>query len=144
MLGTDYRFDQKAGRVLSAKHQRIAEIIHDYNPELELAWIPPENRSASDTKPFAVIHNQSDGQRYLVMTLREDEVDHRLLARIFSADMRRHNPKNVISEIEFNERAKRLYEAKKIEDEKQEKLDLAFHILKSKKHSYKHGGRVYR
>lgn len=143
LLGTEYRFDKESGYILHAQHQRIAEIIHDYNPELELVWIPPDRRDAEDTKPFAVIHRQRDGQQYPVFFIAEDEMDHRVLGRIFAADMRKHNPNNVIREIEAYENAQRILEAKAYEEKKAEALDLAKHVLKSKLHKYRHDGKVF-
>lgn len=144
ILGNNYRYDPNSGSFVHAKHQRIAEIIHDYNPELELAWIPPANRTAEDTKPFMVIHNQSDGQRYPVFSLSEDELDERVLARLFYADMKKHKADTVMTAIEAAEAAEAIYKAKEHEDEMAEARDLATHILKSPLHTYRHGGKVYR
>lgn len=144
LLGSSYRFDAQSGRIVNANHQRIAEIIHDYNPDLELAWIPPENRTAEDSLPFAVIHNQMDGQRYVVFYLSEADLDHRVLARIFSSDMRKNDPKAVINEIEMNEAAERILDSKKSEEAHQERLEFGKALLTSPKHTYRHKGKVYR
>ena len=41
---TTINWNEESGALLSAEHQRIARVIHDYDPTLELAWIPPEAR----------------------------------------------------------------------------------------------------
>src|SRR5690606_41549331 len=101
----------------------IAEIIQDYNPELSLMWIPPANRTDEDTKPYVVVHTQADGQQYPIFYLTEDELDHRVLGRIFAADMKKHNPNNVMAEIEAYENAQKILEAKEYEDKMAEKAD---------------------
>lgn len=143
ILGSNYRYDPGSGSFVHAKHQRIAEIIHDYNPDLELAWIPPAQRTVEDTKPFMVIHNQADGKRYPVFSLSEDELDERVLARLFFSDMRKHRPNDVMTAIEAAEAAEAIYRAKEHEDEMAEARDLAIHVLKSPLHKYKHGGKVF-
>lgn len=142
-LKTDYHFDPDAGMVLSVKHQRIAQVIHDYNPELRLVWIPPSERSVEDVNPFAVVHDRPNGYSYPIMFLSEDEMDHRVLARIFEADMARQG-NNPLAKIEANNAAKTILEAKEREDRQAEKKDIAVHILKSKLHKYRHGGKTYR
>ena len=144
LLGSEYRFDKESGYILHAQHQRIAEIIKDYNPELELVWIPPDRRDPEDVKPFAVVHNQKDGSQYPVMFLSEDEMDHRVLKRIFLSDMTKARPQDVMNEIEAEEAAKRIMAAKEQEDIAAEKRDFAMSLLRSNKNWYHHNGKVYR
>ena len=143
LLGSEYHYDTESGTFVSSRHMRIAEIIQDYNPELSLMWIPPANRTDEDTKPYVVVHTQSDGQQYPVFYLTEDELDHRVLGRIFAADMKKHNPNNVMAEIEAYENAQKILEAKEYEDKMAEKADFAKSLLKSNLHTYRHGGKVY-
>lgn len=142
LLGNRFQYDSGSGSFVSAQHQRIAEILKDYNPELSLMWIPPANRGAGDTKPYVVVHKQSDGNTYPVFYLDESELDHRVLARIFAADMKRNNA-NPLADLEAAEAAQKILEAKEYEDAKAEKFDFAEHVLKSKLHSYRHNGKVY-
>lgn len=144
LLGSNYRFDSDSGNIVSAQHQRIAEIIHDYNPELELMWIPPGKRDAQDTKPFVVVHRQKDGNVYPIFYVGEHEMDHRVLARIFAADMSRNDPNKILTEIEANEAAQEILKAKKYEDEMAEKRDFAKHLLQTNKNYYRHNGKVYK
>lgn len=71
---------------LPVKAQRITEILQDYDPTLELRWIPPKDRNSFDTEPFAVWHNPVGLPSYMIMTLKEDQLDHRVLAAIFNAN----------------------------------------------------------
>ena len=121
-------FDPESGRALSVEHQRIAEIIHDYEPTLSLAWVPPENRTLNEQYPFAVIHSPEDAPAYIVMRLRENEVDHRVLARLWGADSKNGN---VLTNIEAEEAARKAVELKAREDEIEEAKEMAAWMVKA-------------
>ena len=111
---------------LSAEHQRIAQVIHDYDPTLELAWIPPEARQqrkisfCSDSSP--------NNAPYIVMRLQETEVDHRVVARLWGAD---NNNGNVLSAIEADEAARRALEMLRREEETLEAKEKAAWAIKA-------------
>lgn len=134
-----YLLDPDSGMALSEKHIRIAEIIKDYNPELELAWIPPANRTAFDKNPFAIVHNSAKG-RYLVGTFSEEQMDHRIIQHLFSIDNKNHN---VLSELEREEAAKQALRMKEQMDAHEERMDFARSLITSKKNYYRHNGKVY-
>ena len=144
LLGNNYHYDTESGSFVSDKHMRVAEILHDYNPELSLMWIPPASRSAEDTKPYVVVHTQKDGSQYPVFYLSEDELDHRVLARIFAADMKNHRPDDVLVELDAMEAAKEMMQAKEHEDELAEQREFALSLLRTPLHTYRHKGKVYR
>ena len=121
-------FDPESGRALSVEHQRIAEIIHDYDPNLSLAWVPPENRQLNEQYPFAVVHSPEDAPAYIVMRLRENEVDHRVLARLWGADAKNGN---VLDNIEAEEAALKAIELKKRQEEEEEAKELAAWMVKA-------------
>lgn len=138
--------DPETGHFLSQDHLRIAEIIYDYNPNLELVWIPPENRKENDTElPFAVRFNPTGEPggpgSYIVFQLKEDEVDHRVLQRLFEAD---NSKTDVLGALESKEAALRLIEMKKAMDEAAERKEFTQAVLKSPKSVYRHGGVEYR
>jgi hypothetical protein len=124
---------------LSQKHEHVAEIIKDYDPDLELAYIPKQERSAFDAHPFAVVHVK-DGYRYVVMTCREDEVDERLLTKLFLANTDRHD---VLKRLEAEETAKRLMEMRQRMDELDAKKEFRDAVIQSRKNWYRHKGKVY-
>lgn len=112
-------FDPESGYALSAEHQRIAEIIQDYDSSLELAWVPPDKRQINEEFPFAVIHRPLGAEPYVVMRLRANEVDHRVLSRLWAHDSKFNS---VIDNIERDEAARRAVELKQqMEDEEQRK-----------------------
>ena len=42
-------YSQEYGEFLSSKAARLAEVLHDYNPYLELVFIPSSKRDDTDT-----------------------------------------------------------------------------------------------
>lgn len=128
------------GGGLSVKHERIAEIIRDLSPELELAYIPEAQRSVFDKHPFAVIHRPANAPAYVAMTMPEAEVDERLIAKLIKHDTHR-GP--ILDEMEAHDAAVRLVNAKSEMDEVEEASDFARTVLKSPLHTYKHNGVRY-
>lgn len=118
-----------AGHMLSQEHLRIAQIIHDYDERLELAWIPPESRELNDVFPFAVMYNNpQSGIKEIVMRLRETEVDHRVIARLWGSDSKNGN---VLDSIEKDEQARRALEMLRQEDEEAERREMAAWMIKA-------------
>lgn len=116
------------GHMLSQEHLRIAQIIHDYDENLSLVWIPPEDRTANDTHPFAVLHSPPDAPAYIAMRLRETEVDHRVIARLWGADSKNGN---VLDSIEKDEQARQALDMLRKEDEEAERKELATWMIKA-------------
>jgi hypothetical protein len=145
-LKTDYHFDVDSGTIVSEKHRRIAEIIHDYNRELSLLWIPPSQRGVEDTEPpFVIVHTRADGSQYPVMWIPEEQMDEPqvVLGRLFAGDMAKGDKDRVATAIEAAERADEIYRAK-IEQEKwEEKMDFMSFALNTPLHTFKHDGKVY-
>lgn len=137
-----YIFDKESGHMLSAEHLRIAEILHDYNPQLDLVWIPPEARLPEDKDLFyAVRCTPSDGRKpYIVFQLRESEIDHRVLERVFESDTSKND---VLSTLERREAALRLVEMKRQMDEAEERRAFVKSVFSSRKSTYKHNGVTY-
>lgn len=117
------------GQWVSAEFQRIAQVIHDYDENLELAWVPPNMREINEEYPYAVIHTNPDGgARYVVMRLRETEVDHRVIARLWGADSRNQNALEV---LEKEEAARQAVEMLAQEDAEEERRELAAWMVKA-------------
>lgn len=141
MFGNAYLLGQENGYALSVQHLRISEIIQDYDPTLELAWIPPDQRNFDDTEPFAVIHRPIGKPAYIAMTLREDQVNEGLLARLWM-----HDNKNgsVLNWVEARDAAYKAMKLKEEMDEAEMKKDVVKSIVKSPKSVYRHEGVDYR
>lgn len=142
MMETDIYVATPDGHFVSSAHTRIAEIIQDYEPTLSLVWIPIDQRSEEDRgREFAVVHSP-DGQRpYTVFHCSAEEVDHRLLARLFQGDTAK---KNVLGWLDSIEEAKAIIKAKQEADLAEERQEIVRSIIKSPKSVYKHNGVKYR
>lgn len=129
------------GRWVNEKFVQIAEIIHDWDPEFELAWIPPEHRPFIKDKPYAVVHKPANGRAYVAFKLEEDQLDERVLARLWAGDTHRHD---VLANIESMEAAKEAMRLKELMDREEERKELVAGIVGSKLHTVKHNGKVFR
>lgn len=145
-LKTDYVFDTEHGVIISEKHRRIAEIVHDYNPELSLMWIPPSTRDDTDEFPFLVVHTMSNGSQYPVMHLTLEDMDNPqlVIGRLFAGDMAKHGGDQVLVAIEAAEKADEVYRAKEDEERWAAKMDFVSTFLNSPLNTFKHDGKKYR
>lgn len=130
------------GNSLSVKHQRIAEIIHDYNPELELVMLPAERRYDEDSKkyPFAIIHNPPGLPPYVVHKYGESEIDERIIADLF---MRDNANGSVLDRIEAQDAAIQAVKMRERMDEHDAMQDFVSTVVKSPLHAFKHNGIRY-
>ena len=129
-----------AGAQLSAKAARLAEVIKDFDDTLELQWIPPVERNALgiDYEPYRIVQFHPNYEPYAVMWLREDQLDERVLARLFQA-----RSGNALSDLEAEEAARVAFQLKEKLEEQEEAREIAMWALKSPK-TVKHNGVVYR
>lgn len=132
MSGADYR----DGRLVSQKVAQVIDAIREYsNNELNVEWLPPEVRTAEQAA-FRVVHNPPFGASYTVMVVKtEEEFDTRVLMRLIAGDQR--NGTVTLSEIEAAEKAAEYVARRRAEDERAEEIDKMYHILKTKKNTYK-------
>jgi hypothetical protein len=144
LLGSAYRYNEEAERFVNAKHERIATIIHEYDPRLALAWIPPENRDPIDVYPYVVIYSHDDGTDQAVFYLTEAELDERVLARLFMNDFNKHDPDILWKEMQAKQMAEQLMHEKEIEDEAAEKWEFGEWALKTRLNKFTHNGKTYR
>lgn len=136
--GFDVAIPTDDGRWVSESHERIARIIQDYDPELHLAYIPPDKREPGDV-PFAVIHQPASRPGYIVFTAAE--CDERILERLWASD-NKHG--DVLSRLDAHNAALEAVKLKKQMDEAEERQDLVKHVVRSPKSVYKHNGIEFR
>lgn len=128
------------GHFVSEKHERIAAMIKDFSEDLSLVWIPPENRQVGDTTPpFAVCCTPRDREPYIVFTIKEDELDERVIARLINGDNAHTDP---LAWAQAQEDADEAYRLKKQMDKAEERQDFIRTVVGSGKHSFKHNGRI--
>lgn len=126
----------EGGYFVSQEHQRIAEIVNDYDPNLYLLFIPAGRRAEGD-KPYAIMDNGGDDKApYIVAYF--DHCDSRILEHLFMNDVRRHDQ---MARVEAAELAQQITEAKRRQDEEDAKADIARSMWKSPLHTYRHNGK---
>lgn len=134
--------DQDTGLFVSQEHQYIASIIQDYNPELHLVWIRPQDRTTDEdrTHPFAIMHIPQGREPYIVMKIRENELDQRILAKLFEADQAKGDP---LAKLNAANAAAQALQAYRHAAEMEEMADFHATLLKSPLHTFRHDGKVY-
>jgi hypothetical protein len=144
LFGSNYRYNEEAKRFVNAKHERIATIIHEYDPRLALAWIPPESRDPVDVFPYCVVYFHDDGSDQVVFYLTEAELDERVIARLIANDFDKRDPDIIWKEMQASQMAAQLMEEKRIEDEAAEKWEFGEWALKTRLNTFKHNGKTWR
>ena len=126
------------GSWINENTARIAELISEYDPRLELRWVRPDQRQPGEPE-FAIIEKSPDGLEFVAFLIQDESfVDHRLLARIYAADNKDKNV-NEIS-LSINE-AVRAVQRKREQDKIAEASDLAVSMMRSQLHTYRHNGK---
>lgn len=129
------------GSFISAKVSRMVELIRDYDHNVDVRWIRPNER-AHDDPAFALVGRQPDGREYVIFYVKdESEFDERVLSRLIQMDASKNG--NMLSEMDAHNAAVRAAQQKLYKEQLEDSKDLAYHILKSKKHKYKHNGVEY-
>jgi hypothetical protein len=128
------------GGDMSETQERVARMLKEYNAELELQYIPEQDRGAFDAKPFRVVHNSPRFGTYIVGHFAAKDVNETLIAHVFKHDRKN---RNVLTDLEDDERAREAILMRAALDKQEEREDLAHSILKSPKHTYRHNGKKY-
>ncbi len=118
----------ESGVFVSENMVRLNEILQDYDPYLELHWIPPKDRVAADnTPPYRIIHCPPGKQAYVVMHITEVEANNpqEILARLFAGD---NWGKNVLADLEYRDTAAKAFMLKQHAEQMEESHD-KFHFL---------------
>jgi len=141
LLGSNFHFNDKAGKFIPAKHERLAEVIHDYDETLDLvlvkSQVPPD-------PPFALIQ-WIDADNYLVLSWwQADQMDERILEHVWKNDFERRNPDEVWNEIQAKNEAVALLNQYETEQQAAEAWEFGKSLLRSPLHTYKHDGKVIR
>lgn len=136
-LDMDIAIPTEDGRWVSEAHERIARIIQDYDPELFLAYIPPDRREPGDV-PFAILHCPAGRESYIVFTV--EHCDERILERLWATDNRNGD---VLNRLDAHNAALEAVKLKKELDVREERAELVQSIVRSSKSVYKHDGITY-
>jgi hypothetical protein len=125
------------GHFVSDNQRRVAGVLRDYYPYLQLQWIPPNKRDAEKDYAFRVVDTTPGRPNYVVCFA--NECDERLLARVFQADQTRPGH-NAQSYVDCHNDALEALKLKKRAEANEEAHRMAYSILRSPKIHYKHGG----
>jgi hypothetical protein len=112
---------------------RLAEIVKDYDPYLELRWIPPGQRETDADKknPYCIIDTRSD---YIVMFASERDNPQTILARLWSAD-NKHG--SVLDRLDAENAAAEAFKLKAAIDEEEMKKDFVSWLVDTKRNYMK-------
>lgn len=102
---------------VSESFMRLAEVIKQYDPYLELRWIPPGKRTRADKKPYVVVDTRNNES---IFYADETETPTEILRRLFMIDNKNGN---VLSRIEAEDAARKVMEYKKQMDEMEQAMD---------------------
>jgi hypothetical protein len=121
------------GEWVSENFQRLAEIIKDYDPYLELRWIPPGQRESDADKknPYCIIDTRSN---YIVMFASERDNPQTILARLFSAD-NKHG--SVLDRVDAENAAAEAFRLKQQMDDEELKKDFISWLIGTKQNYIK-------
>jgi len=117
---------------ISEKQQRVNEILQDFDPKLQLQWIPPGSRNEKD-EPFRVVCFPVNGRPYLICTAME--ADERLLATVFQS-RQNNNSGNLLTWLDNYNSAKEIYNAKINQERRQEQHEMAQAVIRNNRSSY--------
>ena len=141
-------YSQEYGEFLSSKAARLSEILHDYNPYLELVFIPRSKRDDTDTHPFAIRDNSPWKGGYIVRHISEAEMENpqAILAWLFEGDLSKHGVADLEARHKAKEAAEKLLNLKREQDIAAERQELTSEILRGgrdRKNTYRHGGKIF-
>jgi hypothetical protein len=123
------------GQLVSEKISRVVQSIKEYEPELDVQWIPPGDRSEGEAA-FAIIHRPVGNAEYVMFYVQDEkDFDERVLYRIIVNDQR--NGKKSLSELEAWEASQKLIAEQEYRDKLEEAHDMARFVLRSPKHKIK-------
>lgn len=131
------------GHFISDRVSRTVQLIRQYDPNLDVVWLPPERRENPNDPEFYVVERLPDGRALPVFSiLNESFMDERLLERIYELDSLKQD--DVLGAMDARNKAKRDMLAAEAVDREAEILEVAAYVLRSPKSTYKHNGKVYR
>lgn len=123
------------GQWVSADFERLARNIQDYDPALELRWIPPANRTREDKKPYVVVDTRTNTA---VMHASELDTPEDILTSLYLADDKNGS---VLDRIEAHNLAVRNLRLQEWIDQREELMEQAKFLLFTPLHYVKFNGK---
>lgn len=132
-LGSNYSIID--GQLVSDKIERVVLAIKEYEPRIEVRWLPDRGRHPNQPA-FKIIYHDDDGDEFILFhVMTEEEFDARVLQRIMANDQR--NGQHTLNEFEAWEQAQQAVARQQQLDEFEATADIVAHVLKSSKNTYK-------
>lgn len=123
------------GQFVNQKVRQVVDAIRDYEPEIEVQYIPQSARTEGQAA-YRLIHRPVGRDPYVMFTVRRDEdFDSRVLQKIIANDNR--NGVTSISELDAYDAAQKAVAHQAYLDRVEEANDIAFHVLRTNKNTYK-------
>jgi len=121
------------GQWVNEHFARLAEVIKDYDPYLELQWIPPGQRTedADRKNPYRIIDSRSG---YVVMFASELDTPNKILARLWGADNKNGS---VLERMDAENAANEALRLKEKMDEEEMRRDFTAFLIGTKKNYIK-------
>lgn len=132
-------FDRIDG-LYSDFQRRIAAVIRDIFPTVRLLKLDSLHPNFSPERPFALVDEPNLAPSYVIRSLKESEIDERLIAFLVENNLADSNSK--ANRLAILEMAQKAVEAKREIEWLEERKDVMKSIMKSKKHEYRHNGKV--
>lgn len=136
----DVHVPTETGHWVSEKFQMLNEIIHDFDPKLDLRFLPAEYRTGPNQKVYVIVDTTCDQVCY---GFRENVTPEEVLEKLFMGDNR---DGKVLDRIDARNAAAKVIAAKEEMDKWEELADYARFLMASKKnyihHKRKDGTRV--
>lgn len=111
---------------INENFERLAQIIKDFDPYLELVFIPPHERKNPEdySRAYAVVDNNPRFKRHVVMYAPHDADPQKILAALWVSNTDKND---VLSYIDAEEAARQAFELKeRVEAEEAAKDKLAW------------------
>lgn len=125
----------ETGHWVDENFERLARVIQDYDPNLELRWIPPEHRAGE--KPYRIIDVKHN---YVVFDASETDSPQMILERLFAGDVSKGNP---LKRMEAREAAEKTLKLKEAMDQAEEAADQATFLKNSPLHTLRFNGKKF-
>ncbi len=126
----------------SPYHRRVSEVINDMFPTVRLIRLEMGHPYFNPDMPFALVDEPLGVPSYIIRTLHESEIDHRLFAELLRNNLK--DPNSEISKIQLLEMAEAAMDAKRKEEWREERKDVLKSAMRSHKSSWSHEGKTIR
>lgn len=127
----------ETGQWVSENYERLARVVNDYDPALELRWIPPERRTVDDKNPYLIFDTRMNQPVFYASELDTPE---QILTRLFKGDTTKNNP---LKEIEAYDAAQKVMNMKKQMDMHEEAMEEAEFLVKSPLNTLRFKGKKF-